>query len=87
MTKNYLHKFFDVLDYGRVFRRVSFIWVLWLTTETFMWAMNYASGPTMTQGLDKAAMIGAVLGPIAGVQAWVMKIFIENPPNKEEDSV
>jgi len=87
MDKNYIHKFFDLLDYGRVFRRASFVWVLWLTTETFLWAMNFAGGPTISEGLDKAALIAAILGPIAGVQAWVMKIFIENPPQKEEDNV
>lgn len=87
MNKNFVHKFFDYLDYGRIFRRASFIWILWLTTETFFWAMDYAVGPTMSQGLDKAAMIGAILGPIAGVQAWVMKIFIQNPPAPENDNV
>lgn len=82
-------QFVDAIDYFKLFRRISFIWVLWLTTECFLWAMNYIS---VTDGdVAAAALVAAVLTPIAGVQAWVLKIYSDNSmrqikENKEKEN-
>ena len=70
--------FIDSLDYAKVFRRGAFVWVLWLTTQTFAWAMKYAMMVPPEQAAQAAAMIAAILTPVAGVQAWVLKIYLEN---------
>lgn len=68
----------DAIDYIKLFRRIAFIWVLWLTTKTFEWAMLYASNAPPEHSVAAAAMIAAILTPIAGVQAWVMQIYVRN---------
>lgn len=69
-------QFVDAIDYFKLFRRISFIWVLWLTTECFLWAMGYLDASNGNAAA--AALVAAVLTPISGVQAWVLKIYLDN---------
>ena len=73
-------EFVDAVDYFKLFRRISFMWVLWLTTECFVWAMNYISASN--GDVAAAALVAAVLTPISGVQAWVLKIYLDNSLNQ-----
>lgn len=77
---NSWYKFVDAIDYFKLFRRVSFIWVLWLTTQCFLWAMDYISASNGEAAA--AALVAAVLTPISGVQAWVLKIYLDNSLNQ-----
>ena len=70
---------FEVLDKGRVFRRAAFIWILFLTNEAFVWAMEFSMYGDAS--VDKAALIAAILTPLAGIQAWVLKIYTDNALN------
>jgi len=79
---NMWYKFVDAIDYFKLFRRISFIWVLWLTTEVFMWAMNYINSAPPEHAGSIAALVAAILTPISGVQAWVLKIYLENSLNQ-----
>jgi hypothetical protein len=78
MIKKAWRDFVDAIDYIKLFRRVAFLWVLWLTTQAFQWAMQYANTVPHEHAVPAAAMIAAILTPIAGVQAWVMKIYVSN---------
>lgn len=89
MIKAVWRDFVDAIDYIKLFRRGAFIWVLWLTTEAFQWAMQLASNYPPEHAAAAAALLAAVLTPIAGVQAWVLKIYLDNSIrqieiNKEE---
>lgn len=78
MIKQAWRDFVDAIDYIKLFRRVAFLWVLWLTTQSFEWAMAYANTVPHEHSVSAAALIAAILTPIAGVQAWVMKIYVSN---------
>ena len=89
MIKQVWRDLVDAIDYIKLFRRVAFLWVLWLTTQAFQWSMLYANTVPHEHAVSAAALIAAILTPIAGVQAWVMKIYISNSMeqikvNKEE---
>ena len=82
MIRTAWRDFIDALDYAKVFRRGAFVWVLWLTTTVFTWAMQYAMMVPPEEAASAAAMIAAILTPIAGVQAWVLKIYVDNSLNQ-----
>lgn len=89
MLKTIWRDFVDAIDYIKLFRRGAFIWVLWMTTQSFQWAMEYANTVPHEHGAVAAALIAAILTPIAGVQAWVLKLYTTNTmtqikSNKEE---
>lgn len=66
-------------------RRTAVLFVtLWMTWRSFTWAAEYASALLTVEGPDKwlsaAAMVAAVLAPIAALQAAVFKSYIESKP-------
>lgn len=73
----------DSMDYIKAFRRVAFIWILWLTTVTIFWAMDFAY-VTEVDATGRALLIGAVLGPISLVQGWVLKIYSDGSMKQQE---
>lgn len=83
MINKHFKLFVDSVDYFKLFRRGAFIWVLWLTTETIFWAMTLAENST-DDTAGTALLIGAILGPVAGVQAWVLKIYAEGSMRQQE---
>lgn len=83
MIPKYFKLFVDSVDYIKLFRRIAFIWVLWLTTETVFWAMNLAQNST-DDTAGTALLIGAVLTPVAGVQGWVLKIYNEGSMKQQQ---
>ena len=82
MNEKFKH-FVDAWDYFKVFRRVSFLWILWLTTITIFWAMDFAY-ITDVDATGRALLIGAILGPISLVQGWVLKIYSEGSMKQQE---
>lgn len=79
---NRWYEFVDAIDHFKLFRRISFIWVLWLTTETFTWAMQYINTVPPDNAGAAAALVAAILTPISAVQGWVLKIYLENSLNQ-----
>lgn len=82
MFRRIWRDFVDAIDYIKLFRRGAFIWVLWLTTQAFQWAMGYIDSVPYEHGVAAATLVAAVLTPIAGVQAWVLKIYVDNSMNQ-----
>lgn len=87
--RNWLSDFWIILDEGKITRRITLMWMLWITTEVFWWAMEYAE--KSTNNLESAAILGAILTPLAGLQAAIFA-FYRTPPTpivvkKEPDIV
>ena len=77
---------FDWLEKIKFFRRFAFFWLLWLTTETYFWAMDYAELVHGTEdGTGTATVIGALLVPLSAVQGWVVKLYLENSYDSNPD--
>lgn len=49
---------------------------VWMTWEAFKWAAMFATTTDKT-GIDVAAIIGAVTGPISILQGFVFKVYAE----------
>ena len=52
---------------------------VWMTYEAFHWAGQFAFA-TDKQGIEVAAIIGAVTAPIALLQSAVFKVYSESRP-------
>lgn len=75
---NTLDAFWKHIDDGQVVRRIAFFAMMWLTYTSYKWVMAYVE-TIDTVGIEHAAIIGAVLGPISGLQAAIIKFYAENP--------
>lgn len=76
----------EVLDKGRVFRRIAFIWILVLTSSVFNWAMLMAAAAPAAEAVGVAALIAAVTGPLALLQGAVFKIYSEYRLKKDDSN-
>lgn len=77
------------MDDGKVTRRVTLFWMLWLTTEVFRWAMVFAEKAS-SSSLEVAATLGAILTPLAGLHAAIFSFYRSAhypPPQKEQIEV
>lgn len=50
---------------------------LWMTWRAFAWAGEYAFATTNTDGLQIGAVIAAVTAPIATLQGFIFKFYME----------
>lgn len=73
-----LRSFLAFLDNRSVFRRVAFVWMMWLTTRATLWCFDFAAVKAFPDGIQTAAVIAAVMAPIAGLQAAVIKFYTES---------
>lgn len=69
--------FLEFLDNRSVFRRLAFVWMMWLTTKATMWCFDFAAVKAFPDGVQTAAVIAAVMAPIAGLQAAIFKWYSE----------
>ena len=65
----------DFIDNRAVVRRVAFFWAAWLFTDVVYWAETFADNHPEMDGLKMAAMLGAVVTPVAGTFAAVFKFY------------
>ena len=70
--------FLGFLDNRSVFRRVAFVWMMWLTTRASFWCFDYAASKVFADGVQVAAVIAAVMMPIGALQAAVFKWYSES---------
>lgn len=68
----------NFIDNRAVIRRVSFLWVLWMTTEVITWAMDFADHHQDMDGLKMAAILGAILTPWSAMQAAIFKFYADS---------
>ena len=71
---NRIEQFFDFLDKRHTFHRATLIVTMWMSYRSFIWAAEYAEH-TVRAGLEVAAILGAVLAPIAYVQKSVFDTY------------
>lgn len=70
--------FLEFLDNRSVFRRIAFIWMMWLTTHATLWCFEFAAVKAFPDGVQTAAVIAAVMAPVAGLQAAIFKWYSES---------
>ena len=68
-------RFWSFIDQRGIVRRVVLGITLYLTWVSFHWAASYASESTRA-GMDIAAIIAAVLAPIAALQGAAFKAYL-----------
>jgi hypothetical protein len=68
--------FMDFIDDRHVVRRVAFFVMLYMTYESFTWAMHFAE-TTEKQGAEVGLIIAAVTGPIALLQKAIVELYNE----------
>ena len=69
-------RFWNWIDTRQVVRRCILAIAIFQTWEVTQWAMNFAM-TTQRTGLDVAAMIGAVTGPITVFTGYVFRAYID----------
>jgi len=75
---DFMEALWKQIDDGQIVRRIAFFGMMWLTYTSYKWVMAYVE--TIDQvGVEHAAIIGAVLGPISGLQGAIIKFYAENP--------
>lgn len=72
--------FWSHLEKGKVVRRLTLFWMIWLTTETYLWTINYISslGGLENVSASAALLIGAILGPVSTLQGFVFKFYVNS---------
>lgn len=78
-------KFLDFLDSRSVFRRITLGITLWMTWRSFEWAATYAMAIKDSNDLQDAAIIAAVLAPIAYLQKAVFGMYSETRQPTESE--
>ena len=68
---------FDFIDERHIVRRLAFLAVLWMTLESFWWAMEFVS-TTAKAGAEVGLMVAAVTAPIALLQKSVIELYNES---------
>lgn len=76
--KKWLNLIWFVMDEGKVTRRITLLWMLWITTEVFRWALMFAERPGGTS-VDTAAILAAILTPLAGLHAAIFSFYRSLP--------
>jgi hypothetical protein len=78
-----MRKFWLELYRGKVFRRISLIWMMWLTTTVYYWVFEYLNNAGDVS-FDVAALVAAILSPISALQAAVFKFYSTSTYGNEE---
>lgn len=74
MAKPYLERLWATKDASKSIRTITLGWMLWITSKALTWAMEFAEF-THLSGLEAAAVIGAVLSPLAILHAAIFKFY------------
>ena len=74
-----MDKFFDWADRRNFIsvRALTLYITLWMSYEAFAWAGSFAFATTK-DGLQVAAIIAAVTAPIAALQGFIFKFYMDS---------
>ena len=72
--------FSKLLDDTYAVRRGYFLFTIWLTWNTFVWARDFANAHYDRPGLEIAAIIAAVGAVVGAIQRYAFKDYVENKP-------
>lgn len=75
MNQSWIERWWDFVDQRGVIRRIVLGIAIWMTWRVSMWAMIYAETSTRP-GLDIAAIIAAVTGPVTIFGGYAFKAYI-----------
>lgn len=77
-----IHATSEALEKLRVTRRVGYFFTLWITFHAFEWVTRfvYDAIDSGLASLDIAAIIGAVLLPVTGLQTAVINFYHKDRP-------
>lgn len=81
-----LKKVFGFVDENKLIPRIALLVGVLLTLWAFQWAFTFLSGVTIAQlsGTEVAAVIGAILTPIAGLITILIRYGSGNGTDKED---
>ena len=68
----------DFIDNRAIVRRVSFIFVIYMTYLVLDWAMDFANNNPDMDGLKMGAVLGAVMTPWSIMQAAIFKFYSDD---------
>jgi hypothetical protein len=74
-------QFWDWIDNRNIDKHAVSLAILWGTIDIMKWAMHFAETHERLQGLEMAAIIGAVGGPYMALQAAAIKFYFEARTN------
>jgi hypothetical protein len=74
---NALTRFYDWIDERGVIRRIVLGIAIWMTWEVSQWAMAFVAC-SQRPGIDLAAIIAAVTGPVTLFGGYVFKAYIDS---------
>lgn len=74
-VKKWFTDMFDFIDDRFIVRRFAFFWVMYLTYKILMWSLGYVEANPNKPGLEMAAILGAVWGPMSILQGAVFKFY------------
>ncbi len=77
ILSNSLTRLWDFIDSRGIVRRVVLAIAIWMTWQVSQWAMGYVETSTRP-GIDLAAIIGAVTGPVTIFGGYVFKAYIDS---------
>jgi hypothetical protein len=72
----------DFIDNRALVRRVAFFWAAWLLTDVIAWGKTFADHHPTMEGLQMAAIIGAIVGPVSATFAAVFKFYADSMDSK-----
>lgn len=78
-----LGMFWDFLDRRGVIQIAVLGVAIWMTWRVSIWAMGYAE-ESERPGIDIAAVIAAVTGPVTVFGGFIFKAYVDSLPRKGE---
>lgn len=70
-------QFWEFIDRRKIDKHAVSLAILYGTIDVMRWAMSFASSFTGMPGLEKAAIIGAVVAPYMALQGAAIKWYFE----------
>ena len=77
-ARPYLPRLWATKEHSRFIRTTTLVWMMWLTSKIFVWVMQYVE-TTQQPPLEVAAVVGAVLAPLAGLHGAIFKFYNTSP--------
>ncbi len=76
LLNNWFTRWWDFIDSRQIVRRIAFFTLLWMTIESFFWAMRFIETTTKS-GAEVGLMVAAVTVPIGYLQKAIVELYNE----------
>ena len=73
----------EIHDSGKWGKKAILYVTLYVTLTSLKWAFEYSAGQGSRPGLDTAAVIGAVMAPIAALQSAVVAFYLRESTDSQ----